>query len=114
MFTLSTSTASFAQRAPRAGARASSRNCVHFNRQEHPERQSIEFEVDNQCPIPVVATVTWSVGCEAGIPDTPRDHQESLRPGERRVLVATAPACEANRWVIEGVRWSWHRAAEER
>ncbi len=103
---------SFAQRVPHGAARAPSRTCVHFARSERADGRAIEFALDNACPIPVVATVHWTLACDGASDGRPEEHDEEMQSGERRVLVASAAACGTNGFSIEDVRWSWRRVSE--
>jgi hypothetical protein len=113
LITMTASTPTLAQHAPHGAARNGPHNCVRFARDEAADGRSIEFAVENQCEIPVVAIVSWSVACDETSNGTPEEHHESLEPGVRRVIVASANACGAGPYSIRDVRWSWRRAADE-
>ncbi len=103
---------SLAQRRGPRVARAPSSQCVRFSREAAADGRSITFEMSNECTIPVEATVSWSVVCGDSRDAGPVEHRESLQPGTRRVIAASAEACGARDFRIDGVRWSWRRSAD--
>lgn len=107
-----TSLATYAQHRPHRTSRAPSSQCVQFSRADADDGRSITFQLGNECPIAVEATVSWHLVCGSSSQAGPIERHESMTPGARRVITASTEACGDRDFRIEAVRWSWRRSAE--
>jgi hypothetical protein len=81
-------------------------NCPAFH-QSRIGNEGLRFDLQNNCGVPVVCSLSWSVHCR-GSAESPGERSSSLELaiGTTDGVVASGSACGPDGWDIDGIHWS--------